>query len=469
MSLQRSSLPPLSRRRFLQGSMLLTAGAALAACTPVPGASTTSSAPAAPAAEGVDWLAAEDISNMPETTIRYWYYETPERTELGKKQVEQFHQLFPNITVDGRTAPPAVDNEMLVAFIKAGTNSHVHQSVCNEDTWYITRDLLLPLEDLPGYAEVSARMNPNLNYTWSDGHAYAISWYSGPWVMYYNKKLVEAAGLDAANPPKTHSEFLQWAETLTKDSQFFLALSAGEEWWRWQFTTYPFYIAATGSNQLHSEDGKMAVFNKPEAVAVYELINTLFANGYNPREAFETNPFFSGQVAAALSAAFMVPNAKRNAPPDFEMVVGPVPKPDNATVEGFPTYNFVREFVLMREQEKQGEEADRINRAAWEFMKFLLSEEQLAADFAVSGDFPPVKDLTTNPAYAAAFDALGPVAREVATYADNSYIYDMNTHLESESMGVLTKSYLEMIFQKKTPAEALQWAEEEVNKLLAAG
>jgi hypothetical protein len=93
----------------------------------------------------------------------------------------------------------------------------------------------------------------------------------------------------------------------------------------------------------------------------------------------------------------------------------------------------------------------------------------LAADFAVTGDFPPVKDFTTNPAYAEALDALGPVAREVASYADNSYIYDMNTHLESESMGVLTKSYLEMIFQKQTPVEALQWAEAEVNKLLAAG
>nr|HMN30554.1 substrate-binding domain-containing protein [Caldilineaceae bacterium] len=354
----------ISRRSFLQGAALVTAGSLLAACQVTPG---PAAAPAA-SSTGTDWLHADDLAAMPATTMRYWYYETPERTALGEKQVAAFQKLFPNITVDARTAPPSVDNEMLVAFIKAGTNSHVHQSVCNEDTWYITRDLLLPLEDLPGFDEVWNRMNPKLNYTWKDDHVYSISWYSGPWVMYYNKKLVEAAGLDAANPPKTHSEFLQWAEALTKDGQFFSALSTGEEWWQWQFTTYPFYIAATGSNQLHAEDGKTAVFNKPEAVAVYELINTLFAKGYNPREAFPTNPFFSGQVAATLSGAYLISNAKREAPPEFEMVVGPVPKPDNSTVEGFPTYNFVREFVLMREQEKQGEEADRINRAAWEFM-----------------------------------------------------------------------------------------------------
>src|SRR5688572_14078100 len=124
----RSSARPFSRRNFLQGSMLLTAGSMLAACTQVPAAGTTTTAPET-AAEGSAWLAAEDIASMPETTMRYWFYESPERVALGEEQVKQFKELYPNITVEGRTAPPAVDNEMLVAFIKAGTNSHVHQSV----------------------------------------------------------------------------------------------------------------------------------------------------------------------------------------------------------------------------------------------------------------------------------------------------------------------------------------------------
>src|SRR3712207_4834599 len=75
------------------------------------------------------WLTADDISGMPDTTIRYWYYESPERVALGEQQVAQFQELFPNITVDARTAPPDVDNEQLLAFIRAGTNSHVHQTV----------------------------------------------------------------------------------------------------------------------------------------------------------------------------------------------------------------------------------------------------------------------------------------------------------------------------------------------------
>lgn len=461
---------PLSRRQFLHSTALITAGAFVAGCAPASAPSTAPSgeSAAAPAAD-IDWLHADDISDMPPTSVRYWYYETPARTELGKQQVEQFQQLFPNITIEGRTAPDAVDNEMLVAFIRAGTNSHIHQSVCNEDTWYITRDLLVPLQDLPGFDEVMGRMNPNLNYTWKDGNVYAISWYSGPRVLFYNKQRVEEAGLDSANPPQTYSEYLAWAEALSQDGRYFISHPVAEEWWRWEFIVYPFYIAANGSNQLHSEDGLSATFNNPAMLAVYELFDTVFRQGYTMVETAEGNPFFSGQVAAVLSGGYTITEAAQFAPEGFEMIVGPVPKPDGSTVEGFPTFNFVREFVLMGEQELTGEEADRTNRAAWEFMKFLLSPEQLAADFAVSGDLPPTRDLIENPLYTDILAQMGPIAEEYASYAADSLIYDMNTPYESESMAELQKSYLEVAYDRMDPAEAVAWAEEQVNAILTQG
>ena len=101
--------------------------------------------------------------------------------------MEEFQSLHPNITVEGRTAPDAVDNEQLLAFIRAGTNSHVHQTVNNEDTWYIRHDLLQPLDELPGFQEVWDRLEPRANYTWRDGHVYSLSWYTDPMAMFYNQ------------------------------------------------------------------------------------------------------------------------------------------------------------------------------------------------------------------------------------------------------------------------------------------
>ena len=105
-----------------------------------------------------------------------------------------FHNLFPNITVEGRTAPPDVDNEQLLAFIKAGTNSHVHQTVNNEDTWYIRHNLLQPLDELPGFQEVWDRLDPRDNYTWSDGHVYSLSWYTDPMAMYLQQSACGRSG-----------------------------------------------------------------------------------------------------------------------------------------------------------------------------------------------------------------------------------------------------------------------------------
>ena len=114
---------------------------------------------------------------------------------------------------------PAVDNEQLLAFIRAGTNSHVHQTVNNEDTWYIRHDLLQPLEELPGFQEVWDQTRPPRTTTpGRDGHVYSLSWYTDPMAMYYNKQLVVDAGLDPENPPATYSEYLEWAAALTKDT-----------------------------------------------------------------------------------------------------------------------------------------------------------------------------------------------------------------------------------------------------------
>jgi multiple sugar transport system substrate-binding protein len=421
-----------------------------------------------------DWLHAEDVSTLPDTAIRYWFYESPERTALGEQQVEQFQGLHPNITVEGRTAPDAVDNEQLLAFIRAGTNSHVHQTVNNEDTWYIRHDLLQPLDELPGFQEVWDRLEPRANYTWSDGHVYSLSWYTDPMAMYYNKKLVTDAGLDPESPPVTYSEYLEWAAALTKDTngdgqpdQWFISLPIGEEWWNYEFVHYPFYIAATGSNQMIDTDGTKATFNSPLSLQSYELVNELYRKGYSAEGPFDVDPFLSGIVASTLEGAWMLGTAKSSAPEGFEFVAGPIPKPDDAPHEGNPTFLFVRSLNLMREQQKEGEEAEAINRAAWEFMKYLLTPEQMAADFAVSGDFPPTEDVLTNPLYTETIDSLGPAARWLAEYGQSGFIYDMNTPYEAEAMAILQETWSAMALGNATPQDALAEAERRVNELLA--
>lgn len=336
-----------------------------------------------------------------------------------------------------------------------------------EDTWYIRHDLVQPLEDLPGFAEVWDRMEPRFNYTWRDGHVYSISWYAEPRAMYYNTKLVREAGLDPEQLPVTYSEYLEWAAALTKENQWFIGPTVGEEWWWYQFIFYPFYIAATGTNQLVSEDGTEAVFNTPAGVKPYQLFDDLYRNGYVAEGPFESDPFLSGTVAASQSGSNLLRTIENFGLDDFEYTIGPIPKPDDATHEGNPSYVFVRSFNLMREQALDGEAAARTNRAAWEFMKFLLTPEQLAADFAVSGSFPPAQDLLETPIYTDILERYGEQGRWLANYGQEGFIFDMNSLYETELMAVLQDSWVKVARGTATPEEALNEAEQQVNDLLA--
>jgi len=425
----------------------------------------------------VDWLHAEDISKMPLTTINYWYYETPERIALGKEQVKQFEKLFPNIRVIGRPAPKWVDNQALLAYIRTGTNSHVHQSVYNEDLWYIDHNLLLPLEDLPGFKDLMARLHPKANYVWRDGHVYSLSWYMSPIGILYNTKLVREAGLDSENPPLTYGSFLDWAKKLTKDrdgdgkiDQWAINPWLWEEWWVWEFIVSPFQIAATGSGDFLDPEGTKPIINNPVMIQMLKLFEELYRKGYAPRVEFKVNPFWTGQIAMSYpTLAEELLSIKRGAPPDLTFFPGPIPKPDDSRIPGNRTNLFVRNFALMREQRQKGEAADRVNRAAWEFMKFVLSPEQMAADFAVSGAIPGAADLS-DPIFAKTIKTLDPAMSWFIEYAEKEGIIGDMTHVRTcDIMGILQKTYLEVIYLKKSPEEALAEAERLIKYKLERG
>ncbi len=450
----------LNRRDFLKGAALVTGAAAFGARIPVTQPVTS---------QTIDWLHAEDISAMPPTTIRYWFYESPERTTLGQKQVDEFHKLFPNITVSGRQAPRWTDNEALLAFIKAGTDSHIQQSVNNEDLWYIDHGIALAADEMPGFKQLYATLNPKMNYQWN-GRTWSLPWYNEGQAIAYNKKLVVAAGLDPDNPPKTYSEFMGWAKALTiPGKQWFAAPTQGEEWWWWEFVIQPFYIAATGTSDLLNKDTQKPIFNNDQYAQVLQMWQDLFTKGYASLETFQTNPFLGGQVACDLPCFLGNHIAyRRDGPKDFEYIVGPIPKPDGSQVAGNKTFLFVRNLMLIKEIQKTGEEADRMMRAAWEFMRYLLSPAQAAADFAVSGTPPSQADALTNPLYTKIAADLGPQFQWHAKYVlDEGMLGDLTSVKTVDYEDFQQKLYLNIIRNKMTPAEGLKWAEDQTIQLLA--
>lgn len=419
-----------------------------------------------------DWITAEDISAMPETTIRYWFYESPELTELGRQQIEKFQEMYPNIKVNGSTAPDNTDNEMLMPYVTSRTNSNIHQSVNNEDLWYIDHGLLYPLSNFSDFEEVFSHYSPNLNYTWTDGKAYSISWYQTPMLMFYNKAMLESVGWDTSKAPETYSEFFDIAEKIKNlnDGKWMMAPSIGEEWWQWEFLVQPFYIAATGSSQVVNDDGKTVMFDNEKGVKALQFFETLFKNDYALVEYSDISPFLSGQIAADIQGSWNIRTIKENAAEGFEYIIGSVPIPDGQERGPYDTFSFVRNLCIIEELGvPEGEERDRVRRASWEFLKFLISDEQMANHLKAAGDLPSTVDLTTNEHFAPILEEYGEKMMQFIELGKSGVIGDMNSLYEVEIMGTMQDAYLQVVYGRMSAVDAIAEAVKKANQIIIDG
>ena len=86
-----------------------------------------------------------------------------------------------------------------------------------EVTEYVRKGVLLPVDDLMAAADIDLTGVPQniIELSKIDGQFYCLPGDLHPMNLYYNRDLVEAAGLDPDSPPTTGEEFMAWAEAMT--------------------------------------------------------------------------------------------------------------------------------------------------------------------------------------------------------------------------------------------------------------
>lgn len=242
----------VSRREFLATAAAVAAGGTLAACAPKaqpgkPPAEATVEEPtpaaAAPAGEGV--------------VIEYWAaWGQMLRIWEDMQKLDVYKELIGNNTVELKTGFSA---EVLMTAVAGGTPPDAVSHPAGQYLDYYARGVLLPVDQLVAASTVIKKEN-YLEGSWSNGFYKGVH-YGVPanegflrYGLNYNARLVEEAGLDPDNPPRTWSECLEWHKALTKrdsagnllqigldpydamggslqfDNGFFAALSWGWDW-----------------------------------------------------------------------------------------------------------------------------------------------------------------------------------------------------------------------------------------------
>jgi multiple sugar transport system substrate-binding protein len=389
--------------------------------------------------------------------IKVWYSNNQEEVAWAKTTITAWNQAHPNEKVTGQEIPTGKSSEEVIgAAITAGNAPCL---VLNTSPAAVPgfqkQGGLVALDDMPGGREyIESRTGaPAKQYQSPDGKYYQLPWKSNPVMIFYNKKLLKKAGVDAKNPPlSTYAEFLDTARKIVKSKAAPAAIhpAPSSEFYQSWFDFYPLFIAASGKQLV--QDGK-AQFNSPAGQQVADFWKTLYTEGLAPNEKYNGDSFADGEAAMAIVGPWAVAVYDK-----VDWGVAPVPTSGGKPAGETHTFSDEKSIAMYSACKNRG--------TAWDVLKFATSKEQDGAFLEASGQMPMRSDLlTTYPEY---FDKRA----EYKTFADQaSRIVEVPNVANSVTIwqtfrDAYSKS---VIFGKQAPQEALSGAAAKVDTLAKDG
>jgi multiple sugar transport system substrate-binding protein len=205
MSGNNLSRSPMSRRGFLALSGGIGSAMALAACG---GTKTPPSAPAG-GNGGATYTG-------PKVTISFWNGFTGSDGATAKKMIDQFNAATPNIHVDMNVYQWADLFQKLPAAVQSGNGPDVAAMHLDDMPTQAAQQVIVPLDDVAAALGLKeADFSPAV---WQgglyQGKRYGIPIDVHNLGLYYNKTVMQQAGLDPDKPPQTKDDYMAALDAL---------------------------------------------------------------------------------------------------------------------------------------------------------------------------------------------------------------------------------------------------------------
>lgn len=314
------------------------------------------------------------------------------------KLVEKYQAANPGVTVTLELEP---EGGAFQALIAAGNQPDLIVTSFGPQLGTLAeQDAAVALEDMPGAADLYARLEPaSLQKLY--GHNYYVPVGADVTLMIYNKALFTEAGLDPEKPPVTWDEFLAAAEAIdalpTRENgdEVYGAVFWNEalQWggWYWNMLQ-PIYLNANqGACQLLNNLATDIVFDREECKLVEFFDFAKKAQQYAP-PTMEKN-FFGRNIGMWLQYGYSwEPNLLSAA--GEPMVIGedvgvaPVPVPQEGDTS-FTTFGGRSMMILKTTPEREAR--------AWDFLNFVMMDENNYQFITELGYLPVVLTLKDDP------------------------------------------------------------------------
>lgn len=427
-------------KRFTLLGVLLISILLLAACP----------APAAPAQE----QAAEPASDMAAAAdevieIEYWQYNFAARVDAMDQLIAQFEEANPNIKViHNADIPYAEFRDKIAASVPAGVGPDVATLFYGWQSAWIDSGYLVPLpEDAFPPAMVSEEFSPMVQASFVGGTLYTLPTAVRALALFYNRDLMEAAGLDPNSPPTTLDELQDQAVACTQRDdegdlvvQGFVADPSAQDhhWFREvlvrQFGGIPY--TDDYSQVLYNDDAGLQAWN-------YLLsFHTELATG--DRDLFDgsTNAFVGGHVCFHVDGSFRLGTIANNNP-DMNFGVTELPEHNGvkSTFGSYWTHGLTK---------KAAADQARFD-ASVKFLQFITSADAGALWVDIVGELPAQLEAGSNPELLAD-EKLGAFAAGLE-YSHATFFAD-----ESQQRQAIIDSFDMVVLTDEDPAAALQIA-----------
>ncbi len=324
----------------------------------------------------------------------------------------------------------------------------------------IDDDAIVPIDNFVKTADDRAWLNGfykafMLN-SQSGGKTWGVPFQRSTVVLYYNKELFKAAGLNPDKAPATWAEMADYAKALTKKdasgkvTQYGVQIpSSGFPYWLFQA------LAIQNDVAMANEGGNAVKFDDPKVVEALQYWIDLTKQGSHPPGIVEwgTTPkdFFEKKVAMMWTTTGNLTNVKNNAKFDFGVAMLPAAKRRGSPTGGGNFYIFKKSTPAQQE-------------AAFKFIKWVTQPER-AARWSIETGYVAVSEAAYGTDALRKYGRDFPpavVARDQLPFA----LAEFSTHDNQRVTKALNDGLQAALLGTKTASQAMQDAQREADRLL---
>ncbi|WP_427050593.1 ABC transporter substrate-binding protein [Paenibacillus sp. TC-CSREp1] len=395
---------------------------------------------------GQSTAAAKDV------TLEFWTIALqPTFNDYFNDLIAKYEGSHPGVKVEWKDYPYDAISQRLLTSTASGKSPDVVNLNTEFASQLGSKGALLNLSEYLTDEQAKSYFEGIYNSTVLGGKAYALPWYTGTEVLFMNKKLVEKAGLDPANPPQTREELVEWARQVHEKT--------GAAGYAQQLVSKLFPIDGI---PILNEDKTAAAFNTPEAEAMITQMRDLMKEGVVLKEDADFSKqiqYFSGeQVAFQLSGPTFINFIKTSAPDVYKNTVA-VPLPT-----GKANLRLSNSMNLVVPQKSKNP------KEAVEFAAFITNAENQTAFSKVANTLPSSKASIQDPFFTDSDGSLEAEAKVASSQSlDKATDYMVGVPSASDINSALTRGLQEILMNGADIKETLNKVEKEVNDIISQG